>query len=146
MTTLSYGKGRGKKYIYLLKNKNIKRWYDNVARGSVVTADVYLRRFGKFCEDYKITPEKLIKMGKKARYNFLLDVVSGLEKQNCAGSYIASVVKAVKSWLAFNGISITRKIRIKDVTDTPTLKEERIPTQPELKKIFLSGEIGRAHV
>lgn len=133
-------KGRGKRYVRLLENKNIKRWYDNVARGSVITADVYLRRLGRFSEDYNVTPEKIIKMGKTKRYNLLLDIVSDLEEKNCAGSYIASVVKAVKSWLAFNGISITRKIRIKEVADTPTLKEERVPTQPELKKIFLSAD------
>ena len=34
----------------LLENQDVKRWHDNVARGSGVTADVYLRRLGNFCE------------------------------------------------------------------------------------------------
>jgi len=30
---------RESEYSVLLKDKSIKRWYDNVARGSVITAD-----------------------------------------------------------------------------------------------------------
>lgn len=133
-------KGRGKRYIHLLENKNIKRWYDNVARGSVITADVYLRRLGRFCEDYNVTPQKITKMNKKICYNLLLDVVSDLEEKGRAGSYVESIIKSVKSWLVFNEVIISRKIKIKDTRDTPTLREERVPSQPELKKIFLSGD------
>lgn len=34
------------KYGYLLNDSDVRRWYGSVARGSRVTADVYLRRFG----------------------------------------------------------------------------------------------------
>jgi len=36
-------KGERISYRSLLRNVDVERWYDNVARGSVVTADVYLR-------------------------------------------------------------------------------------------------------
>jgi nitroreductase len=39
------------RYKLLLKDKNLKRWYDNVARGSLVTADVYLRRLGHLIQN-----------------------------------------------------------------------------------------------
>ena len=34
------------KYAFLLEDVALRRWYENVARGSRVTADVYLRRLG----------------------------------------------------------------------------------------------------
>jgi hypothetical protein len=32
------------KYLHLLEDPEVKRWHQNVARGSRITADVYLRR------------------------------------------------------------------------------------------------------
>ena len=34
------------KYLHLLEDPEVKRWYQNVVRGSRITADVYLRRLG----------------------------------------------------------------------------------------------------
>lgn len=131
---------RGKEYTHLLKDPEIKRWYENVARGSVITADVYLRRFGRFCEDYKVTPAKLLKLDDKKLHDLMLDVVTKLDSQGFAGSYIHSILKSVKSWLGFHGRTLNRKIKIKDASDTPSLRDERIPTREELKKILLSGD------
>ena len=130
-----------KSYFYLLKDKDVKRWYDNTARGSRITARVYLRRLGKFCEDNSITPKKLIRMSNREVYNLLLDFVTEMEGKGYAGSYIASVLKAIKSWLAFNHKEIRGKIKIKGVQDTPSLRDERVPTKEELRKIFLSGDL-----
>ncbi|MEM2825606.1 MAG: site-specific integrase, partial [Candidatus Bathyarchaeia archaeon] len=85
------------KYGYLLNDVDVRRWYDNVARGSRVTADVYLRRLGSFCERFNVSPKQLIAMGEGDLYNMLLDYVSFLEGNGCAGSYIESALKAVKS-------------------------------------------------
>jgi len=67
----------------------------------------------------------------------LADFVSRLEREGKAGSYIKSCVKAIKSWLSFNMIEVRVKIKIKDADDTPTLRDERVPAQQELKKIFM---------
>jgi len=40
-----------------LEDEGLRRWYDNVSRSSVITADVYLCRSGGFCKDYKQTPK-----------------------------------------------------------------------------------------
>lgn len=128
-------------YDAFLKNKEIERWYNNVARGSKVTADVYLRRLGSFCKNYKIAPEELVKLSEKKLYNMLLDVVTEMEKRGYAGGYIESCLKAIKSWLSFNGIEIKRKIKIRNAQETPTLKDERVPTQDELRRIFLAGDL-----
>jgi len=131
---------RKRKYARLFEDADVTRWYDNTARGSRVTADVYLRRLGSFCDHHKITPKKLVKMEQKERFNLLLDFVSMMEKKGHAGSYIQSTLKAVKSWLAHNRIELKGKIKVKGTQDTPTLKDERVPTRKELKKIFLSGD------
>jgi len=131
---------RRAKYAFLLEDVDVRRWYRNVARGSQVTADVYLRRLGAFCNRFGLSPKRLVSLGEDEIYNLLLDYVSDLEAAGRAGSYIESVLKAVKSWLAHNGLEIKRKIKIKGVRDAPTLRNERTPTPEELKRIFLSGD------
>jgi site-specific recombinase XerD len=127
------------RYDYLLRDRDILRWHENVARGSQITADVYLRRLGSFCEVRRLTPKSLLKLKDRQLYNLFLDAVSAMETTH-AGGYIASILKAVKSWLAFNDRAVRHKIRIKGAHDTPTLADERVPTQEELRKIFLSGD------
>ena len=34
----------------LLNDPDVRRWYSNIARESKLTADVRLRRLGRFCE------------------------------------------------------------------------------------------------
>jgi len=127
-------------YKDLFDNRNLKRWYDNVSRGSQVTADVYLRRLGHLCSDLKTTPQELVTMKEDQLYELLLDIVSRMESEGRSGSYIQSQLKAVKSWLMHNRIEIRGKIKIRGVQDTPTLRDERVPTKPELKRIFLAGD------
>jgi len=132
---------RGEAYQHLLKDKDVRRWFDNVARGSKITADVYLRRLGRFCVDNKITPAQFIKMDDKTRYNLVIDTVTAMEKKGHAGSYVHSILKAIKSWLSYHDpvLAIKIKIKIKDSRDTPTLKDERTPVIDELRRIFLSS-------
>lgn len=129
-----------RKYGFLFEDADVRRWYDNVARGSRVTADVYLRRLGSFCKRFSKTPKALVSMSEGDLHNLMLDHVSSMERDGHAGSYIESSLKAVKSWLSHNGSEIRRKIKIKGARDTPSLKEERVPTKEELKRIFLSGD------
>jgi hypothetical protein len=127
-------------YAPLLDDPKIKRWHANVARGSLITADVYLRRLGNFCESSGISPDKLVAMDEEALRDLLLDTVTEMEKKY-TGSYTKSVIKAVKSWLSHNGIEIKRGIKIRGAEDSPTLKDEKVPSQPELKKIFFSTDL-----
>ncbi|MEM3697741.1 MAG: site-specific integrase [Candidatus Bathyarchaeia archaeon] len=128
-------------YAYLLKDADVKRWYENVARGSKVTADVYLRRLGWVCKHLSLKPKELLGKSEKELGMLLADLVSYLEREGKAGSYIKSCLKAVKSWLSFNMVEVKVKIKIKDADDTPTLRDERVPNQQELRKIFLCGDL-----
>jgi hypothetical protein len=68
-----------------------------------------------------------------------MDYVSSKEKKY-TGSYIQSTVKVVKSWLSHNSVELKRRIKIKGASEAPSLKEERVPTREELKRIFLSAD------
>jgi hypothetical protein len=127
-------------YAPLLEDVDVKRWYDNVARGSPVTADVYLRRIGAFCRHFKIAPKDLTSLNESELYNMVLDYISFMEKSGKTGGYINCGLKAVKSWLSYNGKEIRRRIKIRGSDETPSLKDERVPTNRELKRILLSGD------
>jgi hypothetical protein len=131
---------RRAKYAYLREDEDVKRWYENTARGSLVSADVCLRRLGSFCEQLKIKPKDLAALPDKELHNLLMDYVSSEEKKGHAGNYINSTMKALKSWLAHNQRETKIKIKINGIDETPTLKDERVPTLSELRKIFLSGD------
>jgi len=124
----------------LLENRDIRRWHDNVARGSGVTADVYLRRLGNFCEAHELTPKQLAAMKPRELEALLLDFVGKQERRGKAGSYVASILKAIRSWLSYKHRELKVKIKIKGVDSTPSLKEERVPTKNELLKIFFSWD------
>jgi hypothetical protein len=70
----------------------------------------------------------------------LMDYVSAAEKKGYAGNYISSTIKALKSWLVHNNRELKVKIKIEGIDETPTLKDERVPTLDELKRILLSGD------
>lgn len=129
-----------RKYQFLIEDADVRRWYENVSRGSAVTADVYLRRLGSFCHSSNVTPKALLALDEGELYNLMLDCVTSMEKAGHAGSYTESVLKAIRSWLSHNGKDVRRKIKIKGAREAPSLKEERVPTKEELKRIFLSGD------
>jgi len=128
-------------YSYMLGDADVRRWYENVARGSRVTADVYLRRLGWTCRRLNVDPKGLLVLGDRDLNTMLVDFVSGLEREGRTGSYIKSCLKAVKSWLSFNMRELKVKIKIRGVDDTPTLRDERVPTQAELKRIFMCADV-----
>jgi len=128
------------KYDYLLGESNVRRWYENVSRGSRITADVYLRRLGSFCNLHRISPAQLTRMKNKDLYNLLLDTVTSMEREQFSGGYVTTVLKVVRSWLAFNGVEVRARIKIRGAYETPTLQDERVPSQEELRNILLAGD------
>jgi len=129
-------KSRHKK---LLVDPDVRRWYDNIARGSTMTADVRIRRLGVYCERTGITPKKLAQIGinnVKDAEDLLLDYVSFLEKTGYAPSYIEDILKALRSWLSFNYVKLVRKIKIKNADIPVTLENEEIPSKIKLREIL----------
>lgn len=109
-----------------------------MARGSQVTSDVYLRRLGSICSETHTTPKAISEMSDEDLKNFLLDLVSSAEAKGLAGSYIRSTLKAIRSWLSHNMRDVPIRIKVKGADDTPSLRQERVPTPEEFRRILLS--------
>jgi len=69
-----------KEYSKMLEDDDVRRWYENLAAKSKITANVYLRTLGLFCELNRTDPEALLKTAKtKAFRDNFLDFVRELE-------------------------------------------------------------------
>ncbi len=131
------------RHFDLLKDKDVRRWYNNVKEGSQTTADTSIRRLGLFCEFVNKTPQDLLKLDEKERNDLLVDFVSDFRNHDGrerSGTYIQAMIKPVRSWFAFNGIQVTRKVKIKGTNSRPSLKDERVPSQETLRNILLAGD------
>ena len=124
------GKSRG-----LLNDPNIAAWYSNLCEGSEITADVYLRRLGRFCEENQQTPQGLATMDSKTAFNTLVTAVRKYRELGFAGSMIKGYVKAVKSWFSHNDIEIKR-VNVKGANKTPTLRNEQTPEPYVLNSVW----------
>jgi hypothetical protein len=122
-----------------LSDPDVRRWYDNLARGSVITADNYLRSLYNFSRRMEVSPSEIAQFTPKKAYDTILDYVSGEEKRGMAGSATVTYVKAVKSWLAFHRVKLEQKIRVRGADQAPTLKDEEVPTQDGLRSILLAS-------
>jgi site-specific recombinase XerC len=116
---------------------DVKRWFDNLAAKSIITASVYLRTLGLYCELNKTNPKDIVKLAetKAFRDNFM-DFVRRLEREGKAGSYIARFKKVLHSWLSYNGLNVKLKVNIVGEYDTPMIARERVPNKEELEKII----------
>ncbi len=128
------------KYKELLENEEIKRWFENLKAKSYLTATVYLRGLGYYCELTGATPDTIIDDAKsgKLRNNFM-DFVRKMEKEGKAGSYIARYKKVLRSWLGFNGLDFKLNVNIAYENRAPRVEGERIPEKSELAKILRNG-------
>lgn len=123
----------------LLSNADIKRWHDNLARGSILTAEVRLRRLSRFSEEHDISPMQLVELGMKdprALSDLLQDHISIMEERGHAPGYINNALVAVKSWLRHFDIEVKRKLKVANVNSTPSLANERVPEADELAELF----------
>jgi hypothetical protein len=83
-----------RKCQHFLEYPDIKRWHENVSRGSAITADVYLRRFGSFCQDNGTTPKALLQLTEIELYNLLLDLNSAMGKEGHDGMKAQNAIQA----------------------------------------------------
>jgi len=84
------------RHRHLLSETEVRLGCDNVGRGSTITADVYPRRLGLFCENNRTPSKILVEMNETSLTALTLDNVTRLEAEHRAGSYLESIVKAVK--------------------------------------------------
>lgn len=127
---------------YLEEDPNLKRWYNNLRRGSAYTAEIYLRRLCAFCAKLALTPEEFRKLPKNVIEEKAQGYINELEEYarpdggRYAPQYVKSNLKAIKSWADWNGKKITKRIRIANEGETPTLEGEVSPTREELSQLL----------
>ncbi len=132
------------KHKDLLENEDVKRWYENIKAGSNITADVYLRTLGLYCELNNIDPEEIINLAKnnpKEFKNKFMDFLRSLENQGKAGSYIARFKRVIRSWLKFNDVDLKIDVKIKGENESPRIANERVPNKEELAKILRKASL-----
>ena len=70
------------KYGYLLEDEDVRRWFDNLAAKSILTATVYLRNLGLYCELNDTDPKGILRdAGSKAFRDRFADFVRRLERE-----------------------------------------------------------------
>lgn len=121
------------KYQKLLDSPDVKEWL-RAANPSVRSSN--FRRLGLICETFDVTPKQLCEMTEKQAFSFLLRVKEHYETAGKSGTYIESLLKNTKSWLAHNDIKITKKIHIKKVE-----KRERVPTNTEVRSMLAEAKV-----
>ncbi len=128
----AYERGRHK---HLLHDPSILRWYNNLSRGSIITAENRLRTLGLVCETWGRRPQELLEQAKTDQEKFeddLSDFIDSLFKKGERADNISNKLKAVKSWLEFNGVRIQRRIK----TGSNEPPEETVPSHEELARLF----------
>jgi site-specific recombinase XerD len=127
------------KYSVFESDADLRRWLTNLSRGSPVTAEVYMRRVGRVCELLNTTPNGLLEKSRsdlKELQDSLEDMVTRLESEKKSSGYIRGLLKSVRSWLRYNDVTLTRKIKISNPNAIPTIEDEQIPSKEELSRIL----------
>ena len=125
------------KYLNLLKDDKVKRWYENLKAKSALTASVYLRGLGYYCELEKTKPNEIIQNIAKPDFkDAFMDFIRKMEKNGYTGSYIARFKRVLRSWSRFNGIDVKLDVNIKGENESPTLDNERVPNKEELSRLL----------
>lgn len=139
LSTKNNNTAKTTKRTRLLANLDIKRWYDNLSRGSHLTAEGRLRRLGRFCEVHQMTPIQLADLAMKdlrTATDLLEDHVTMMESKGYSPGYVDEQIKTVKSWLRHFDVEVKRKIRVSANNFTPTLQNERVPDAREMAEVY----------
>ena len=123
----------------LLLNQDVRRWYDNMMRGSPLTAEGRLRKLGRFCEMHQMTPSKLADLAvrdMRTATDLLEDHITMMESNNYSPGYIEDHVNTVKSWFRHFDVVVKRRVRIASTGFSPTLQNERVPDAREMEDVY----------
>ena len=136
----------------IISDPIVASWYRNTARGAPSSADSSLRRLGMFAEVAGVAPSALLTKNERQLRTLFEEFISRAEKmkstpkrpgekptRTLAGSYIAAVVKAVRSFLAFNDVRAPGQVKVADSGRAPNVEDERIPNPEDLRKVLLSA-------
>jgi site-specific recombinase XerD len=125
------------KYLGLLENVKVRRWYENLNARSYLTATTWLRTLGLYCELEKTSPDKILEgMNKPDFRDKFADFVRKMEREGKAGSYIIRYKKVLRSFGRFNNKNVELNINIANDHLSPTIENERVPNKDELSRLL----------
>ncbi len=123
------------RHKHLLNEPDVKRWYDNLARGSIITAEERLRRLGRFCIVTELGPREIIEKKRASPDGFDDFIMDYVDRSLAKGEKPAQArnnLTTIKSWLGHHGFEITKKIKL----PTSDYVDEVVPTKEQLAQIF----------
>lgn len=115
------------KWKKLLVHDEVRRWYENMARKSASSADVYLRSMARNLEPMDLLPVDLLGMEQTELENTVSDAIGLMFKRGLLGSTIEHFEKAVKSFLRWNGRRIERSNAIPGRGEHPNSEDQEMP-------------------
>jgi integrase len=92
---------------------SIRRWRENLRRGSVATGDAWFRALRRFCAESETTAHDVLMLKPKALRDLFMDFAASDEKRGAGGSYTAYTLKVAKNWLRFNGVTPPAGVKVK---------------------------------
>ncbi|MEE9236652.1 MAG: hypothetical protein V3U52_02530 [Thermoplasmata archaeon] len=142
----------------LLRDSDVKRWYDGLARNSKITAEERIRILGRFCRIAGWTPKRIVEKVRedvrarpdKAGTTFedsFDDFIQAQLEAGRAPSYVENYRKTMTSWLRHNSLPFfdIRKLNMGDVKSTPTIDDESLPRPDQLRSVIYRATLrGRA--
>ncbi len=121
----------------LLRDDDLRRWHENLARGAPKTADNYARTLSRFCERIEKSAKVFISLDAKEREDLLQDEIARLTREDKTGE-ARNVKKSVAAWLAHNGLRLERKIRLPRIQERK--RNRRQATPEELRAAFRAAD------
>ncbi|MDG7016091.1 MAG: site-specific integrase, partial [Nitrososphaerota archaeon] len=119
----------------LLKDPDVQRWFNNLARGSVITAEERLRRLGRFCNATGYTPQTVVDFKRRdpeGFEKFMMDFVDESLKKGEKPAQVKNNLVTIRSWLGHFGLKIERRIKLPVIDYV----DEVVPTKEQLAQIF----------
>src|SRR5947209_3994161 len=84
------------KYLHLLDDPEVKRWYNNNSKNAKAVGQNYLRGLGHWCELTGLTPKQFIEMPDRERCLFVEDFINDPKNAPGRNKYL---LKILRSWL-----------------------------------------------
>ena len=124
------------RHARLLEDRDVQAWHKELALGSELTANNYLRMLGKFLEEQELTPKSFLKLPSE-RQATLLRAYIWDDKDNLGARPGSGVIKkAIISWLKFNNrlTDHVRNVSVKGAHITRGI--QRLPSKDDLKRLL----------
>jgi integrase len=128
---------RNQKTIELLKDTEVKRWYERKIPRSYESARVRLSNLANFCEATGLMPDQIARMEEPELARVVEDFVDVERERGMKGPTIVKRVDSIRAWRQYNDKKL-RKIDVPRARVYETTREKMVPTQEQLRTLLMS--------